>query len=710
MGNIDGTLGESIQLLYQMAENGLVENAIAMFEKLGEVVPEREQELLLERARLEEKYGRDKEALDDYLFYLNQKQDVEVLNHLIATFSEKIREACENNRNKNSNMLVNYDFFFGELSGHQTTRVLYVSDNAVFFYSESHQSIIKAERQPDVDIDYKLTGPVIFFNYLFTDEIRKYHEKNIPSSVYAYKIPFYLYFEPEYLDAFMQAYDLSEYINYNRIVFIMGKESLCNYFWDDEIEFPNVYRNINDEYGALIYLAKTKVAEKGKLLERKVKDFYKNEWEGIYKRIQNGNPRIMLITSRFNATTNYQTKYLYDELVKLGYTCKFVQQKNSVSLGTTVYELRNIDEFKPDIIFRINHYRKSLSAESEDYIPKEVVFITWIEDPWSAENLFDLMKLNRNKVLSERDILFSVLDTNNYRGYELYGIKERLTHIPFAADDSVYKKYNLTKSEYEKYAADICFVGHQSDYERAVNEKAGSLGSQGAYYFKKINDEYKKMAYDWKFIYSKEGFIEFLISISKAIGIDIVEEALEPMSMWFLETANQRLYRQVLVDAILEAGFTNIKLWGEGWLKVPRYKKYAMGPAENGEELSKILQASRIVVGSNPIATYVQRVCETMLSGGFYLSNVLPEDEDVCSLKGHVEEDNEVVFFRSKEELIGKINYYLKNDAERQRIAENGRKKAIKTMSYRGLAERIMKDIPIKLEKQISGKLDAKGN
>ena len=161
------------------------------------------------------------------------------------------------------------------------------------------------------------------------------------------------------------------------------------------------------------------------------------------------------------------------------------------------------------------------------------------------------------------------------------------------------------------------------------------------------------------------------------------------MYMWL----NQRLFRQCLVDWIIDAGFTNIKLWGNGWQSEPRYAKYAMGPAENGETLSKIYQASKVVVGNNIMTTAAARAWESMLSGAFYLSNVIPEGADWCDIHKIMPEGT-VEYFHNREELIEKLHFYLEHDDERKRMAELGRQEALKRMTFEALMKRVLDVLP----------------
>ncbi len=161
---------------------------------------------------------------------------------------------------------------------------------------------------------------------------------------------------------------------------------------------------------------------------------------------------------------------------------------------------------------------------------------------------------------------------------------------------------------------------------------------------------------------------------------------------------NQRVYRQVLVDWLLDAGFKKIKLWGKDWQKYSRYADYAMGVAENGETLSKIYQSSKIVVGNNVHTTAAARAWEAMLSGAFYMSNYIPPEEDAVDIRKIIKANEELVMFYDKEDFLQKTEYYLTHEKERQKMIEIGRRAALERMTYDSLMNRVMEEIPKVLE------------
>ena len=71
-----------------------------------------------------------------------------------------------------------------------------------------------------------------------------------------------------------------------------------------------------------------------------------------------------------------------------------------------------------------------------------------------------------------------------------------------------------------------------------------------------------------------------------------------------------------------------------------------------------------------------QRVMDIMASGGFVLSNYCEETSELF------EEDKEIVMYKTPEELVEKVEYYLSHDKEREAIAAAGQKKVLECYTY----------------------------
>ena len=72
-----------------------------------------------------------------------------------------------------------------------------------------------------------------------------------------------------------------------------------------------------------------------------------------------------------------------------------------------------------------------------------------------------------------------------------------------------------------------------------------------------------------------------------------------------------------------------------------------------------------------------------MGAGGFVLTSYCEETAELF------EEDKEIVMFRTPEELLEKVDYYLAHDRERRRIAERGFKKVMERYTYENKMQEI---------------------
>lgn len=133
-----------------------------------------------------------------------------------------------------------------------------------------------------------------------------------------------------------------------------------------------------------------------------------------------------------------------------------------------------------------------------------------------------------------------------------------------------------------------------------------------------------------------------------------------------------------LIEA-LASGPWNFKLFGPEW-NVPASKSHVLKnrvPIRpvRGTDYNRALSGAKIAVcilSKLNRDTYTRRCFEIPAVGTMLMCEYT---EDLASL---FKEDEEVVFFRSAEELIEKIKYYLAHDDKRRAIAEAGHFRVLK--------------------------------
>tara|TARA_Y100001935_G_C17261562_1_gene486721 strand:- start:372 stop:1409 length:1038 start_codon:yes stop_codon:yes gene_type:complete len=140
----------------------------------------------------------------------------------------------------------------------------------------------------------------------------------------------------------------------------------------------------------------------------------------------------------------------------------------------------------------------------------------------------------------------------------------------------------------------------------------------------------------------------------------------------------------------------NLKIWGNGWEKSSsRYlKESIMGYPVNGDLYALAINCSKINLGllqekasgasSGDLTT--ARSFHIPGSGGFMLHE---RSNEILSF---YDEDKEISCFSSSDELVSKIEFYLKHDDKREEIAKHGYLRCTKENKHKNRAELILKD------------------
>jgi len=132
------------------------------------------------------------------------------------------------------------------------------------------------------------------------------------------------------------------------------------------------------------------------------------------------------------------------------------------------------------------------------------------------------------------------------------------------------------------------------------------------------------------------------------------------------------------IEYLIDNGI-KVKLWGNGWYNYPEFSGIYEGPLKS-EDIHKVVNQTKINLGFTKnydnIPHFKGRIFDVYACKSFQLVDYYSE------YKKYFKENKEIVFFRSKEELLEKIKYYLKNENEMKKIAERGYLKTINENDY----------------------------
>lgn len=120
------------------------------------------------------------------------------------------------------------------------------------------------------------------------------------------------------------------------------------------------------------------------------------------------------------------------------------------------------------------------------------------------------------------------------------------------------------------------------------------------------------------------------------------------------------------------------------------------------EEMAAVYSASRLVFNRSVVDDINMRVFEGLCSGSLLITNDLVENGQGELLQ----ESRHLVTYRSDEELLDKVRFYLKNDAVRARIAAAGQQEVVAKHTYHHRVERILERTSRKVQVKVPRLLD----
>ncbi|WP_026498557.1 glycosyltransferase family protein [Butyrivibrio sp. WCD2001] len=677
---------QSIHSIQTFAEKGYINEAFKMLEALEKAYPGKRQELLWNKVWLQEKCGDAKNIIlslfELYDFY-NDENAYELIEE---SFFIPQREQLESKYKTNKKIVENYNMFFGNVPESPAFFVLYHDDEMVVILDKNKKKLYGWTKDK-INIDAIEKSALFLEGALFCKQIEEIADRVKPElSANGFELAIYLVFSEWEFEAFLQIANTEKLIKYGRYVFLVEKEGIYQCFKDSEFELPGHGYSLNGRKLTLhtcFHDILDAQNQRKRELSEEVKRYYKENVNEVNERVKVGKPRILFSTSRFSTVLQYHARNAMEAARKLGCECELSIETENIKRVTPLKQMELFMEFKPDAIFVLDHFR----FEERGFFPDEIYWITWIQDPMNH-----IIDSETYKKLGKKDMVINHFISWDWLK-ELYHGK--LIDAPIPSNQDIYKPYELTNEELDLYSTDICLVCHSSDVEKWIDDflNGTEMDEEIKIILREILNLYFEDAKRGEFLYNKADFATYIkdgfACKNMALNDLGIEYLAEQMYMWF----NQRVFRQVLVDWLLDAGFENIKLWGNGWKNSPKYEKYAMGPAENGVTLSKIYQASKIVVGNNIMTTAAARAWESMFSGAFYLSNYIPKGDDLVDINLIMPEGT-VEFFEDKEELIEKIRYYLEHEDERKKMAEIGRGEALKRMTFDALMEKVIGLLP----------------
>lgn len=336
----------------------------------------------------------------------------------------------------------------------------------------------------------------------------------------------------------------------------------------------------------------------------------------------------------------------------------------------TQWFCQNIKEDEYDALLSVNYY----PVLSEVCMKRNIKYIAWCYDtPLNVQKIEETLNNPVNYVF--------LFDKIQYQQYIKQGF-QTVYHLPLGVNRTRSLNLKISYEDYAKYTAEVSFVGKL--YESILSELIYPL------------DNYTK------------GYIQSLIDIQLRIygcflfDKVVSEELIENINSQYLKIEPNTTFRiskaaltQVMSEEVTrKERIILLNLCGKRFhTKFYSYEKNSLvknviecGPVDCILEAPKVFACSK--VNLNPSLKIIQtgiplRAFEIMGAGGFLLSNYQEE------LLEYYENEKDIAIYESMEDAVDKIQFYLKHEDVRSKIAENGRRKTLEEHSLQGCMAKI---------------------
>lgn len=288
------------------------------------------------------------------------------------------------------------------------------------------------------------------------------------------------------------------------------------------------------------------------------------------------------------------------------------------------------------------------------------------------------------------NIYVSTFDRLDKERFSAYGIRNVL-YQPLSVSKTDVLEWNreIQETLQGHYIYDISFVGRlyeNNSYDAMIE----TIPTNMQYYFNSIFEE---AAFRWdgvNRVYGKtsQEILDYIKMMNPNFMIPDTKQDIEEVH-WFeslyLIRKLAHIERMAVLDLLAENHSVTLYTFSQKEAK-KLHNVQVNPPVAFGKAASLVYAGSKInlnislkgIEGGTP-----QRIMDIMSAGGFVLSSYCTETAEIF------EEDKEIVMFRTPEELLEKVDYYLAYDVERQRIARAGYEKVINFYTY----EKKMKEL-----------------
>jgi len=513
--------------------------------------------------------------------------------------------------------------------------------------------------------------------------------------------------DPVRFAAWLFCEDVTEWLADPRVYLFVGEDAVerVERLWeeDERLSLPGNALNLlpgkptaEQAWKAVERVGEKRNAEHAELvrqLEERYQDRDANYWVERFGR----EGKVLGITSRFTTMLQYSTRDALAGLKGLGYQTEVLIEERDHEVLPRSAVCRKILEMDPDVVLLLDHLHYEFP-----HLPDNLPCLTWIQDP-----LPNLLCRQAGEGIKPFDMVCGYYKP---RCVEEFGYPEEQfysTNIPVST--RVFHNGAIGEADRERYGCDVCFVSHASQtIEAFYREKVAEYPDQIRGLLEALYAGVKKLLADDGYLDVQTTAGDFTRDVATKNGWELPEETLEHLKTHFVyrlwDWGRRQQSLEWVADWARRTGRV-LKIYGKGWEHHPRLGEFAAGVAEHGEELRKILRASKIALQLIPAGFRHQRSLEALACGTLVLNRYCPSDFAHLSIEEFVEQraagmhQNRIaalfpglerIVFRNAGEFESLAESFLQDEGYYEEVMAELRGVVMREYTYEAVMSRVM--------------------
>lgn len=511
------------------------------------------------------------------------------------------------------------------------------------------------------------------------------------------------------LEQILCIYDISSLLNCNYVIrfinepFVDGE--ITNLIQTQHLLFPNrtffLHPEDHNFYSHIIKptisKCEQKMEEDIQHYKKQLTEIFKDDYyEKVLGKIQEGKQlRILFQTSKFTSYLQYSSRDMAEGFHQLGHDTFIEIEEKDAGVGIRKdICLKNLINFRPDIIFNINHFRYEYP-----WIPKIIPYVTWVQDLMPH-----IQNIREDKTITSKDhiLSFSKKWITTFFKTNMVFKNKKIQLSPVISDQKTF--YHLPQCQ-KKY--DITYVTHINDphltylpISNGIFPEDIKTTKEKEFAYELLNEiEGSSISKLNKLFWDNEARQQLAFKICDKINIQW-DNSLQPLiDINDSNKGRSRLWHHLILRIksapilhLINNGL-KVKVFGNNWEKLPEFSETAMGSVENGSALNTLYNQSRINLNISPGTSYHMKAPEVIASKNFMLSLKIDRHYDNMPIDDLFSINDEVILFDNEKDLLNKAIHFLGHRDERELISKKAHRKLQSFYSNRHACELILQNI-----------------